>query len=109
MKLKLKRIGPIQAGKMLGAFYALFALLFVPVIMLFMAFGAVASRGAGGAPPLPLMFGMGMGFIIFMPVIYGIMGFIFGCLGALIYNLLAKPLGGFALEFEADAAAAPIA
>jgi hypothetical protein len=103
MNLKLKRIAPVQAGKMVGAFYGLFALLFVPFIMLFMAFGAIASRGAGGAPPLPLMFGMGMGFIVFMPVLYAVLGFIFGCIGALIYNLLAKPLGGLAFEFEADA------
>jgi hypothetical protein len=103
MNLKLKRIAPVQAGKMIGALYALFSLIFVPFILLFMTIGSMAARSQGGnVPALPFMFGMGVGFVVFIPVIYGVLGFIFGALAALIYNLLAKPLGGFALEFESD-------
>ena len=101
MNLKLKRIAPIQAGKMIGALYAIGTLIFVPFVMLFMTIGAVASRGQTGAAPLPLMFGMGIGFVLLIQFIYGALGFIFGCLAAAIYNLIAKPLGGFELEFEA--------
>jgi hypothetical protein len=36
-----------------------------------------------------------------MPVIYGVLGFISGLIGALLYNLLAKWVGGFELELEA--------
>jgi hypothetical protein len=36
-----------------------------------------------------------------MPVFYGAMGFVFGAIGALLYNLLAKWVGGFEFELEA--------
>lgn len=32
--------------------------------------------------------------------LYGVMGFVFGAIGALIYNLVAKWVGGFELELE---------
>ena len=102
MNLKLKRIAPVQAGKMIGALYALMSLLFVPFFLFFMTVGSLAARQSGNTAAAPLMFGMGIGFVVFVPVIYGVLGFVFGALGALIYNLLAKPLGGFALEFEPE-------
>jgi hypothetical protein len=103
MKLKLKRIEPLQAGKLLAAFYGLLSLLFVPFMMFFMAMGSLASRHQGNAPPLPLMFGMGIGFMIFLPVMYAAFGFVFGALGAWVYNLLTRWLGGLDLEFESEA------
>jgi len=105
MHLKLKRIAPLQAGKLLGAFYGIMSLIFVPFFMIFMALGRFAAQAQGGAntpPALPLVMGMGVIFILFVPVIYAAMGFVFGALAAFIYNLLAKWLGGFALEFEAE-------
>jgi hypothetical protein len=42
------------------------------------------------------MFGMG----ILMPVIYGVMGFIGGVIGAAVYNLVARWIGGIELEVE---------
>jgi hypothetical protein len=105
MKLKLKRIAPLQAGKMLAAFYGLFSLIFVPFILVFMAVGSFAARSQGGAnvPPMPLMFGMGLGFMIMMPVLYTLLGFVFGVIGAWLYNLLARWIGGFEVEFEQEA------
>jgi hypothetical protein len=102
MNLKLKRIAPFQAGKLLAAFYGLFSLLFVPFMMVFMAVGSFAAKaqGANAAPPMPLMFGMGIGFMILLPVVYAAMGFVFGVLSAAIYNLLARWIGGLEIEFE---------
>ncbi len=105
MKLKLKRIAPLQAGKMLAAFYGLLSLIFVPFMLVFMALGSFAAhtRGGAGAPALPMMFGMGIGFMILMPLLYTLLGFVFGILGAFLYNLLGKWIGGFEMEFEQDA------
>ena len=50
-----------------------------------------------------LMFGMGIGFMIFLSVLYAVMGFVVGVIGAWVYNLLAKWIGGFELEFEPPA------
>jgi hypothetical protein len=101
MQLKLRRIAPLQAGKLLAAFYGLLSLIFVPFALFFMAMGSFAARHQGGStPPLPLMFGMGIGLLIMLPVFYAGMGFIFGVLSAWIYNVLAGWMGGFELEFE---------
>jgi len=106
MKLKLKKIAPLQTGKMLAAFYGLLSLIFMPFVLVFMALGSFAARshGSEGVPPLPVMFGMGIGFLIFLPVLYAFLGFIFGVFGAFIYNLLAKWIGGFEMEFEQESA-----
>jgi hypothetical protein len=101
MQLKLRRIAPLQAGKLLAAFYGLLSLLFVPFMLFFMTMGSIAARQQGGTTPaLPLMFGMGLGFMIFIPVIYAAMGFVFGVLSAWLYNVLAGWMGGLELEFD---------
>lgn len=105
MKLKLKRVEPLQAGKLLAGLYGAMGLIFIPFMLIFMSVGAFASAGAGGnAAPLPFFFGLGVGFMIVMPLFYAAIGFIIGVLGALVYNLLAKWLGGFELEFEEQGA-----
>ena len=43
-----------------------------------------------------MMFGFG----IFMPVFYGVFGFIFGVISAAIYNLIARWIGGIEVEVE---------
>ena len=103
MNLKLKRIAPLQAGKMLAALYGLLSLVVIPFMLLFIGVSSLVARsqGGAGAPALPLIFGMGLGFMIFMPILYALMGFLFGVIGAFVYNLLAKWIGGFELEFEA--------
>ena len=101
MNLKLKRIAPLQAGKMLAAFYGLLSLVLVPFMFAGMTIASLAARHSGGpAPAFPLMLGMGMGFLLFLPVLYALMGFIFGVISAWLYNLLTKWIGGFELEFE---------
>jgi hypothetical protein len=39
-------------------------------------------------------------FFVLMPFIYAIIGFIFTALGCLIYNLVAKFMGGMAFSLE---------
>jgi hypothetical protein len=50
------------------------------------------------------MIGMGLGaglMVVLMPLMYAVMGFIFGVIGAAVYNLLAGWMGGFEFDFEA--------
>lgn len=105
MQLKLKRVEPLQAGKMLAALYGAMSLLIVPFMLMFMALGSFAARSQGeaGGPPLPMMFGLGVGFMVLLPVLYAVMGFVAGLIGAVIYNLLARWVGGFEFEFESPA------
>lgn len=104
MKLKLKRIAPLQAGKILAVFYGLFSLILVPFMLIAMSIASLSARQTGvQTPPVPMMLGMGMGFIVFMPVIYAAIGFVFGTISAWVYNVVAKWVGGFELEFEPPA------
>ncbi len=100
MNLKLKRIAPLQAGKMLAAFYGLLSLLVVPFMFVAMTVAGMAARSQGGAPPFPFILGMGMGFMLLLPFLYALMGFLFGVISAWVYNLLTKWIGGFEFEFE---------
>ncbi len=108
MKLQLKRIDPIAAGKIMGGLYAALSLMIVPFFLLMGVFAAFAGQasmnmnmqGAGPMPPFGGIFaGMGIVFALLMPVIYGVMGFVMGALMALVYNLICRWLGGLILDF----------
>lgn len=96
-KRRLKRIAPLSAGKISGILYGIVGLLFAPVFALMTLL----------SPALPEdqrtgMMAFGLGAIVMFPIIYAVMGFIVGILGALLYNLVARWVGG--LEVEVDLA-----
>ena len=98
MKKQLTHITPLRAGIVLGVLYGILSLIIVPFFLL-----AVVLGGKTGTP-LPAIFGVG--FAIFLPVIYAIIGFIGGIIAAALYNLIAKWTGGFEFEVRDSAAAA---
>jgi hypothetical protein len=102
MKRRIKRIAPLQAGKMLGALYACMGLILLPFFALAAMAGAFvpSSQQLDGGPPPALFAGMMFGFAIFMPVIYGVMGFVGGIIAAALYNLFASWFGGIEVEVE---------
>ena len=83
-KKRLTRIAPLQAGIVSGVLYALISLIAVPILLFF-----PLAAGVGGAE---------LGFVIMIPIIYGILGFIGGVIGAAVYNLVAGWTGGLAFE-----------
>ena len=94
-KRRIKRIAPLQLGKMLAILYGIMGLLFMPV---FLIMSAVATQMP--APQRVGLLAFGVGFDLCMPIIYAVMGFVFGALGAVIYNLVAKWIGGIEVEVE---------
>ena len=94
-KRRIKRIAPLQLGKMLAILYGIMGLIFLPFffIMTLIASQLPEQQRVG-------VLALGAGFAIFVPIIYAAMGFIFGALGALIYNLVAKWIGGIEVEVE---------
>ncbi|HVZ64337.1 MAG TPA: hypothetical protein VG936_07185 [Lacunisphaera sp.] len=98
-KRRIKKFAPLQLGLMLGVTYALISLVIIPFMLVFFLIGGLAAK-ANGASQAPFMFGFGAIFIIFIPVLYGVMGFIGGVIGAFIYNLVAKWIGGVEVEVE---------
>jgi hypothetical protein len=94
-KRTIKRIAPLQLGKMLAILYGIMGLLFIPFFLLIAVFGSRMP----GQQRVGFM-ALGAGFAVFLPLIYAAMGFVFGALGALIYNLVAKWIGGIEVEVE---------
>ena len=101
MTRKLKRIAPLQLGIVAGVFYALFSLILVPIFLLMAIASALAPHTEGStATQSGIGVGLGLVFAVLAPILYGVMGFIFGALAGLVYNLVAKWTGG--IEFEVE-------
>jgi len=95
----LRRVGVLSAGKILGAMYVVLGLFFGGIFTLMSLIGATAMMAEGGEGALgSVLFGVGA--IIIFPIFYGVMGFISGLIGALLYNGLAGMIGGIELELE---------
>ena len=86
---------------MLAVVYGCMGLIFLPFFTLAGMLGAFAqhTRSHQGAPAA-VFGGLVLGMGIFMPIIYAVMGFVFGLIGAALYNLVARWIGGFEVEVE---------
>jgi len=94
----VKSMGVMSVAKVMGLLYGCMGLLFAPIFVLLGLLGSLA-----GTDQTPFAGIFGIVFAILMPVLYGVMGFIMGAIGALLYNLVAKWVGGFELELELPA------
>lgn len=92
---QIKRFGVLQTAKFSAALYFVFsAVLILPLMLITTLVGA--ASGQSGAPAA-MFSGI---FLIVMPFVYGILGFIFVAIGCLIYNLIASLIGGIEIELE---------
>ena len=89
---------------MLGVLYGGFGLIFVPLMAVAAIAGAFAQHfqqnQAGSAAPVALTTGGLLVLSLLFPVIYGVMGFIFGVITAAIYNLVAHWIGGIEIDLD---------
>lgn len=92
----------MSLAKISGLAYAAMGLLFLPLMMIGPLIATLAPSDVQPEAPTGLLLGMGLGFALFMPIIYGLMGFVVGLVGALIYNLIAGWVGGIECQFEPD-------
>jgi len=91
----VKSIGVLSVAKIMGLIYLCLGLLFIPFFLFFGLVGLIA-----GQDKTPFVGVIGVVFAILMPLVYGAMGFITGAIGALLYNVFAKMVGGFELTLE---------
>jgi hypothetical protein len=87
----IKRIDPKSVARVLGALYALVGLIGGLIVSVSALVAAASGTKAG-------IFGLAA--IIVLPIIYGVVGLVFGYLLAYLYNLIAKKVGG--VEFEVE-------
>jgi hypothetical protein len=102
MQMKtLKKIGVLSAGKM-GA--GVFGAMGVIIGVIYAAIGFVAGgvAMAGGEEGGMLGFALGAGAIILMPLIYIVLGFLYGLFVSFVFNLVAGHLGGVELWLDED-------
>ncbi len=99
-KMQIKRIGVFSLAKVYGILMAAIALIIgIPLGFIMMVIGAatMSSRnGFGGGMGI----GLGLFYMILFPIVYGVIGFVFGALSALVYNVAAGFVGGLEWEFE---------
>jgi hypothetical protein len=101
--MMVKRIGVLSLAKVQGVVLAAIGLVIGLIYgLFFIIFGAVmmsaGTEGAGAAAAGGLVGGVAM--MIFIPIFYAVIGFVFGALSAFIYNFAARAIGGLELELE---------
>ena len=93
----IKRVGPLSVGKVAGTLYAVMGLLIGAVVSLVAMAGGMASDSAGASGFGALI---GVGAIIIFPLLYGVLGFLFTMLAAVIYNVVAGMVGGIEVDLQ---------
>ena len=83
MKKRITRLAVLQTGKMMAVLYAFFGITMLPFILI----GTIGNSGNF--------------FVLFMLLLYPIMGFLGGILMAFLYNITAKWVGGLEVSVEA--------
>lgn len=86
MKQQISSFSPHQNGKVFAVLMAVGSLVFlIPMFLFFMA-----AAPAGTRPPLLML--------LFLPVMYLVMGYVMVAIGCAAYNFMFKHIGG--IEFE---------
>jgi hypothetical protein len=98
--MELKKIGILSAGKIAGLFGIIYGL--IMGIFYSFVYSKSSTLAALGQQIPAVITTLGYASIIVMPIILGVAYFVAGIVGALIYNLLARWVGGVKLEFKEE-------
>jgi hypothetical protein len=94
----IRRVGVWSVSRMNGALTAVFGLI---AGLLLACFALVGAGFARQNPDMPSFLGgtaVGIGAVIFLPILYGVLGLVVGAIGAALYNLLAGIIGGVEID-----------
>jgi uncharacterized membrane protein len=95
---RIKKINPVQAGKVSAVIAVLLILIiFVPFLLLFSATGFGGNQSSFGGLA---MGGSIVAMVILMPILYGIFAFLFGMFYAFLYNVTYRFHGGLEMEYD---------
>ncbi|HEV2988421.1 MAG TPA: DUF3566 domain-containing protein [Candidatus Angelobacter sp.] len=104
---KIKSVNVISVALTAAVVYGCLSLVVVPFILLFISMGVFSAMNANNPFGQAGQIGAAAGVImmVIIPICYAAAGFIFGALGAFVYNLAAKWTGGIEVELEPQTAA----
>lgn len=84
----IKRISPLQLGKVAAVLYGLLSLVLVPLIII----PQVLTKQTKAAPTITAA--------IVLPIAYTLMGFVVALVTAALYNWAVKWVGGIKIDLE---------
>lgn len=87
---QVKRFGVAQTAKVGGLLYLVMStIVLIPVGFISMVTGATEGRPGGF-------------FILLIPLLYGVFGYVMIAFACFLYNVIAGKVGGFAIEFDSE-------
>lgn len=89
MVQRLSRFSVGQTAKVLGLLYGLMGLIFVPFFL-------IATMFSSGEESF------GIGFALALPILYGLLGFVFTAIGCALYNWVARKVGGIEVSLDTE-------
>jgi hypothetical protein len=102
-EMTIRRFGVLSVAKMYGLIMFIFGVLIgVLYGLFFIIFGAAMSAAGGNQAAMGGVSTaiVGIGMMIGIPLMYGVLGFIMGAIGALVYNGLSGMIGGIKFDLE---------
>jgi hypothetical protein len=100
--MTIKRFDVLSVAKIAGVVYGglgvLIGVVFACFALVGAGFASVMQQESQMPPFFSLMFGVGA--IIVLPIMYGVMGFIFGALSTWLFNVAAGITGGVKIQLE---------
>ncbi len=93
--LRIQKFGVIQTAKVAAVLYLIITAIMVVPMGIFTFLIGTTNDETGTAESM-----FGGVFLIFAPIIYAVVGFIFVAISCLIYNLVSKWVGGIEIEID---------
>jgi|SRR5580704_1691433 hypothetical protein len=93
----IKSVGVLSVAKIMGLIYGCLGLIAIPFFLLIGLAGSLAGKQQS-----PFAGMIGLVLALLAPILYGVMGFIMGAIGAALYNLFAKWIGGIEVQVQSD-------
>ncbi len=106
-KLRIRKLGVLSVAKIQASIMFVISLLIsIPYGLILIIYGLIGGSAIGSNAGLAVGAGgivIGLLIMIGLPIMYGIIGFIGGAIGALLYNLFSAWVGGIEIEVESVA------
>ena len=92
---EIRKIDLMSYGKIMAAIMAIFGFVMGLVVSIAALFAGSLSTATFGFAAV-----FGVLAIILLPIIYAIIGFVMGIIGAAIYNFIASKIGGVKIDLK---------
>ena len=95
----IKSVGVLSVAKIVGLIYGCMGLIIAPLFLMMGLMGSALGQQQNSPLAGAFGIGFGIGLAVLAPVIYGAIGFVMGAIGALLYNLFARWVGGIGMIY----------